>query len=304
MAQDDIQGTVLDGDGNPVSGATVALFPQDDEDSTEATVLYTTTDSNGEYLFNEHPSGTGTTTYWHVTARYDDGSGNFNTLSKPYVSASLPRIIPDSAVFRFTFEDASDTQIAIDSWGSNDADIYGPSYTSTSYEGNNALSFDGTDDDVRIPWSQQVPFTLTVWVSDVDSSTSKDPRIIADRDAAGGQGGIDMNIGANGDTTPRFTVNAGKDRAIGSTDITDGKWHLVAGSYDGSTVKIWVDGSEEDSTSTFNQPQASYLSLGVGNRGWSNPGWFKGIMDDARFYSKALSSTEMSNLYDSGNINR
>ena len=85
MTSNDIQGTVLDQDGDPVSGVSIGLFLA----SPPSDVIYTTTDSNGEYIFTEHPQATGLTQEWVVTCAHDDGASRFHTISKPYVTASL-----------------------------------------------------------------------------------------------------------------------------------------------------------------------------------------------------------------------
>lgn len=98
MANNDLRGTVTDSGGNPVQGATVVAFEQDNITN----IASVTTDSNGEYVID--PSVIEGDGPWHVTARWDDGSGNqYNSLSKPYVSADIS---PNVAI--------------IDSWESGD----------------------------------------------------------------------------------------------------------------------------------------------------------------------------------------
>jgi len=85
MTDQDIQGTVTDSNGDPVQGAQVLLFLSDDSDS----VVETTTDSNGDYVFNSHPDGSGAQQEWHVAVSYTEGGGTFNSISKPQVKAKL-----------------------------------------------------------------------------------------------------------------------------------------------------------------------------------------------------------------------
>jgi hypothetical protein len=56
---------------------------------------------------------------------------------------------PKSVVTRYEFEDKNTTGTAADSVGNNDASINGASYTTTSKVGNNALSFDGSNDELN-----------------------------------------------------------------------------------------------------------------------------------------------------------
>jgi len=103
MAQDDIQGQVVDGSGNPVSGAIVELTRSYQASPTdEQVVRRVTTDSNGNYIFEEHPDGDGTTQEWHVSAYSHDGTAYVNSFNNPGVTADLPEFaIPDGLVDNF-----------------------------------------------------------------------------------------------------------------------------------------------------------------------------------------------------------
>lgn len=106
MANDDIQGTITDSSGNPISGATVYLVA---ETSTNK-VAFKSTDSNGYYKFTKHPDADGMPQEWHVAAYYEDGSGNvFNSVSQPKVSASLSEgaAISSSVVYDLETGDTS-----------------------------------------------------------------------------------------------------------------------------------------------------------------------------------------------------
>jgi hypothetical protein len=74
MADTDIQGTVTDPSGNSLQNAEVYLF-RSDEVGNSAVVAKTTTDSNGDFIFNSHPDGNGNSTDYHVLFKFDDGSG-------------------------------------------------------------------------------------------------------------------------------------------------------------------------------------------------------------------------------------
>lgn len=143
MADDDIRGTVTDSGGNPVQGATVVAFEQDNI----ANIASVTTDSNGNYVIdNSNLSGDGP---WHVTARWDDGSGNqFNSLSKPYVSANISSAIPDSGlVHRYDAQSESGASTFTDQQGSKDLSAGGgPSLVTDGINGNQSMFYDGSDD--------------------------------------------------------------------------------------------------------------------------------------------------------------
>jgi len=106
MAQDDIRGQVVDASGSPISGAIVELTKSyQSNPAGDGRVFRTTTDSNGNYLFKEHPDGDGTTQEWHVAAYSHDGTAYVNSFNNPGVTADLPNVIPDSDIAQF--EDGS-----------------------------------------------------------------------------------------------------------------------------------------------------------------------------------------------------
>lgn len=80
----ELSGTVTDSTGDPVNGATVAVWPHNG-----TTVKRVTTASNGQYTVDTHPEGDGSQQEWHIAVRHEDADGTYNSESKPFVSASL-----------------------------------------------------------------------------------------------------------------------------------------------------------------------------------------------------------------------
>jgi hypothetical protein len=77
-----------------------------------------------------------------------------------------------------------------------------------------------------------------------------------------------------------------------TNDFNDGSWHHVAGTYDGVTAKLYVDGSFVDQFNTSytsnNEPMKISWAFGSGK------------IDNVRFYNRVLSADEINrlNLYD------
>ncbi|MDR2170065.1 MAG: hypothetical protein LBP59_07985 [Planctomycetaceae bacterium] len=115
------------------------------------------------------------------------------------------------------------------------------------------------------------------------------------------------------------------DALITPEEILDGKWHLVAGTFDGKFMRVYLDGKEignvERQSSKINtsadfRPLKHYWRYEYGN--WKNvddvtvnaPAYigsfngnnefFDGNLDDFRFYRKALSKQEIIELYGTG----
>ena len=86
--------------------------------------------------------------------------------------------------------------------------------------------------------------------------------------------------------------------SINSDQICDGiiptaEWHHIAGTYDGSTKRLYVDGilrTQSPSTGTLTFQNGYSLYLGS-NQGGAFP--FNGQLDDARIYSRAITADEV-----------
>jgi predicted ribosomally synthesized peptide with SipW-like signal peptide len=86
----------------------------------------------------------------------------------------------------------------------------------------------------------------------------------------------------------------------GSTEFPTGEWHHVAGVYDRSSVELYFDGTRigsgaaltGDVDETDVPVRMGYGWLGTGVRD------FDGLIDDVRIYARALSASEVQDLYD------
>jgi len=86
--------------------------------------------------------------------------------------------------------------------------------------------------------------------------------------------------------------------AISSNTYADGVWHHVVGIFDGSNVRLIVDGGVEDvigdATSGPIDTPANNVVIGAYNNNGSN---FDGQVDDVRIYKRALAPQEVKRLY-------
>jgi len=97
--------------------------------------------------------------------------------------------------------------------------------------------------------------------------------------------------------TPGKLYFAGQscDVGPGATSLTDGTWHYIAVTFDGTTVKIYVDGSS-DATSGTPALNITGTKFRLGNdNSVAQNAFFSGNLIDWSFFSRALSATEISN---------
>jgi hypothetical protein len=166
----------------------------------------------------------------------------------------------------------------------------------------NALSFDGNASGVDIPDRSNLDaprVTVSAWVN---SGTSPGNfKYIVAKGASGciagaygiytgANGGLEFYVSNNGGLTFALSPDAG-------TGIWDGKWHSVVGTFDGSTVRLYVDGKEVG-TGTPNTTPIDYglptsSDLMIGNYAGCSGLDFSGKIDEVHLFDRALGAQEI-----------
>ncbi|MBA7558226.1 hypothetical protein ES705_51021 [subsurface metagenome] len=80
-----------------------------------------------------------------------------------------------------------------------------------------------------------------------------------------------------------------------STEIWDGEWHHIAGTYDGSNLRLYVDGSEVGSGKSVSKTigySAGDLFIGSYGMGY----YFDGLIDEVRIWSSALEASQLDDM--------
>ncbi|MCK9202576.1 MAG: hypothetical protein M0P42_15730, partial [Gallionella sp.] len=90
-------------------------------------------------------------------------------------------------------------------------------------------------------------------------------------------------------------VQTGSTWTAGSTELSPNTWYHIAATYDGTTVRLYVDG-QLDGSYAYSSPLGSQDPVRVGAL-YSGSNAFNGTIDDVRIYSRALNSTEISQIY-------
>ena len=86
-----------------------------------------------------------------------------------------------------------------------------------------------------------------------------------------------------------------------NSNYNDGKWHLVVFSWDGSNLNMYVDGASAASPVSYSgDPVVNVNNFSVGNPPSGNSYYFMGSIDDVRIYDRALSASEIEQLYNLG----
>lgn len=88
--------------------------------------------------------------------------------------------------------------------------------------------------------------------------------------------------------------------AVSSSTIALSTWTHIAGTYDGYTSRVYINGQLDGSSETFGDYKgmniSDFIRMGIGHlQGWSVQ-WFQGRIDDARVYNTALSADDIQEL--------
>ncbi len=87
----------------------------------------------------------------------------------------------------------------------------------------------------------------------------------------------------------------------GTTDLRDDKWHHVAMTYNGTDLKMYVDGELEGTDNTnkqFDPNVGTAQPLYIGSRSGGGVNNFEGMMDDPAMWNRCLSAEEIKGRYD------
>ena len=173
-------------------------------------------------------------------------------------------------------------------------------WSSNSKIGSNCLEFDGQDDYIDIKNQSNFrlsTFSISVWVK----TNKNDSSAIFYRGDSSEYEYLLYNTGGDDSIRVYVTDSSSSNYNANVPNATDGKWHHIVGLWDGSQLKIFMDGSLQD---TVNVGDISiYSSSGKVNIGYYNEGnnYFEGAIDDVRIYDRPLSTPEIKALY---NLNR
>ncbi len=204
-----------------------------------------------------------------------------------------------SLVLDARFNEGSGKKTLDFSGKSNNIEINGPVWVEGKY--GNAIRFNGVSDDVGVNDSQSIRIggniQVDAWIK--TSSTGSYTMAIADRysgDVQGQEQGWLLFLSSQGRLTFHVGGSGGVAEVAGVKNLRDDRWHYVVGSYNGSAIKVLVDGVIEGpeisySGSIWNEtaePDKYGLSIGVKKDcgcGGSTSSYFNGVIDEVKIYS-------------------
>jgi len=235
----------------------------------------------------------------------------------PIDSLAILSPLSDDVVAHWPLDEGSG-QYANDISGKNNNGKLKPSYPgnapvwTSSGESGNALVFDGIDDWVDIGDRDALNPHLSDWsVSAWINTTSTYSRIFSKGSHGGSQPGYAIMIypGAGGKAALVFGIGGHEHIIYSDNPVNNARWHMVTGVISrSSTIRLYIDGIQQTDTMDISDHSSIDLAadtynatIGVSYCYYGIPNnlneFFSGKIDDVRVWSRALSSTEVNNLY-------
>jgi PKD repeat protein len=232
---------------------------------------------------------------WSLQSWSDGGAATHSIVTPAtattYTATFVRSAVPAGLVAAYGFDAGSGSSAADASGRGNGGSVSGAVWSGAGRFGS-ALSFDGVNDWVTVPDASSLDLTggMTVeaWVR---PAALGGWRTVVFKERPGG-----VVYGLYGDQAggrPLGQVFIGGERnAVGTSSLPLNAWSHLATTYNGSLVRLYVNGVLVSSTAVTGAmtPSSGPLRIG-GNSVWSE--WFAGLIDEVRVYDRALSVGEI-----------
>jgi hypothetical protein len=224
-----------------------------------------------------------------LSASYGGATVTANLTVNPVSVPTAPTT--SGLVAAYSFNEGTGTQVIDKSGNGNTGVITGATWTSSGRFGS-ALSFNGTSSWVTVTDSAVLDLkqsvTLEAWVYP-KSSTGWQAAVIKEQ-----TGGLSYALYGNSDPgTPVGTIHTTNDvNLYGGSGLPLNTWSHLAVTYNGSVLKLYVNGTLVNSQSVSGQMPVSTNVLRIGGDSvWGE--YFNGLIDEVRVYNRALSAAQI-----------
>jgi len=191
------------------------------------------------------------------------------------------------------FDEGSGTMAYDSSGNDDDGTITGATWVDGKF--GKALSFDGVDDDMKAPYipaHNLQTLTIEFWMK-TDAYPSFAGSAYSDIIIEiGGARRVLIGTYASSDNYIQFSISFSSSGwiAIRAYDIPQNEWIHVIASYDGEKMKLLINNEEKASYNIAESINNNTEDLIISN-------YYEGLLDEVRVYNEALSTEEISDLY-------
>jgi hypothetical protein len=240
----------------------------------------------------------GLTTYTATVSGATDANGKVMTpVSWSFTTAAVVSTTPIAA---YAFNEGSGTTVTDLSGNGHTGTIANATWTTAGKYGN-ALSFNGTNAWVTINDANDLDLTtgmtLEAWVRPTATPSFWAAAIAKEQPNDPANNVAYALYTADGASNPPsihglFGSGAGADKfAVGTSVLTLNTWTHLAGTYDGTALRLYVNGTLVATFAQTGSMTATTGPLRIG--GDFGNEFFTGLIDEVRVYNRALSQTEI-----------
>ena len=206
--------------------------------------------------------------------------------------------IKDSLVSYYKLDESSGN--ALDAEGSNDLTVTGATQNDSEAIINTSYSFDGVNDFLVDTTASGLPTTvgsISAWVRHDGSISQSEDSIIEM-----GNGGTTRILLRTKDADNIALFIDGTEAAIKENVITSNTWFHVVVTWDtvNDLFVMYIDGSDVSATTLATGNPATVDEINIGSDHSDNQLW-GGKLDEIGIWTKILTSSEVTSLYNSGN---
>ncbi len=192
----------------------------------------------------------------------------------------------------------------LDYWGGNDGAANGATNTPSGYL-DGAYTFDGIDDYIEVlddaTLNPTEELTVTAWINaDEWADNYWEGTIVGKDDWSTGSEGYVLRTGDSGSLSfvvGNYTAWPG-ETAVSPGVMSTGTWYHVAGTFNGTSVRVYINGVEngsEEFGSTAIDP--SSVNLNIGRCPTDTFRLFEGAIDEVMVFNRTLNGSEITLIY-------
>jgi hypothetical protein len=203
----------------------------------------------------------------------------------------------------WSFDEGTGTSVHDSSGNGNNGTLMNAPVWSTGKYGD-ALTFDGIYDYVEIPHNETLTssnFTIEAWIYLSSDVVGTQARKVSKQETISKSYSFDIfGNGYGGSTGNQLLLSIGNGanwwNFLSATHLSNQTWYHVAGTHEGTTSKIYIDGQldKNGTTSTQTANNTGVLTIGCQKQTGTNASFFfNGTIDEVEIYNRALSQQEI-----------